>query len=187
MVKNLPAKAGDRCGFSLWVGKIPWSRKWQPTSVFLPGESHEQRSLVGYSPWGHKESKQDWGDLAAAACVLFYWSGTSVSSQLVFCMYLCVWRCSPDVIVERDVLHVHLLLRHLVLDYFSFITYSTMSLPSSSACQLSCFRHVWFFVTLWTVAHQASLFMGFSRQEYTSGLPFPSPGITVYFTFIAPL
>ena len=45
-----------RPGFNPWVGKIPWRRKWQPTTVFLPGESHEQRSLVGYSPWGHKES-----------------------------------------------------------------------------------------------------------------------------------
>ena len=39
-----------RCWFDLWVGKIPWRRAWQPTPVFLPGESHEQRSLVGYSP-----------------------------------------------------------------------------------------------------------------------------------------
>ena len=39
-----------------WVGKIPWRRKWQPTPVFLPGESHRQRSLVGYSPGGRKES-----------------------------------------------------------------------------------------------------------------------------------
>ena len=38
------------------VEKIPWSRKWQPTPVFLPGKSHGQRSLVGYSPQGHKES-----------------------------------------------------------------------------------------------------------------------------------
>ena len=38
------------------VGKIPWRRKWQPTPVFLPGESHGQRSLVCYSPWGRKES-----------------------------------------------------------------------------------------------------------------------------------
>ena len=38
------------------VGKIPWRRKWQPTPVFLPGESHGRRSLVGRSPWGHKES-----------------------------------------------------------------------------------------------------------------------------------
>ena len=39
-----------------WVGKIPWRRKWQPTPVFLPGESHGWRSLVGYSPWSRKES-----------------------------------------------------------------------------------------------------------------------------------
>ena len=37
-----------------WVGKIPSSRKWQPTSVFLPGKSHTQRSLASYSPWGCK-------------------------------------------------------------------------------------------------------------------------------------
>ena len=43
-------------GFDPWVRKIPWRRKWQPTPVFLPGESHEWRSLVGYSPWGCKES-----------------------------------------------------------------------------------------------------------------------------------
>ena len=43
-------------GFDTWVRKIPWRRKWQPTPVFLPGESHGQRSLVGYSPWGDKES-----------------------------------------------------------------------------------------------------------------------------------
>ena len=40
----------------LWVRKIPWRRKWQPTPVILPGEFHGQRSLAGYSPWGHKES-----------------------------------------------------------------------------------------------------------------------------------
>ena len=42
--------------FDPWVRKIPWRRKFQPTPVFLPGEFHGQRSLVGYSPWGHKES-----------------------------------------------------------------------------------------------------------------------------------
>ena len=45
-----------RCRFNSWVRNILWRRKWQPTPVFLPGESHGQRSLVGYSPWGHKES-----------------------------------------------------------------------------------------------------------------------------------
>ena len=44
-----------RCGFNPWVRKIPWRRKWQPTSVFLPGKPHGQRSLAGYSPWDLKE------------------------------------------------------------------------------------------------------------------------------------
>ena len=44
-----------RCEFDPWVRKIPWRRKWQPTPVFLPGESHGQRSLVGYGLWGGKE------------------------------------------------------------------------------------------------------------------------------------
>ena len=44
-----------RLEFSLWVGKIPWRRKWQPPPAFLPWKSHGQRSLVGHSPWGHKE------------------------------------------------------------------------------------------------------------------------------------
>ena len=41
--------------FDPWVGKIPWRRKWQPTPLILPGASHGQRSLAGYSPWGCKE------------------------------------------------------------------------------------------------------------------------------------
>ena len=44
-----------RCGFDPWMGKIPWRRAWQLTPVFLPGESHGQRSLVGYGPQGWKE------------------------------------------------------------------------------------------------------------------------------------
>ena len=46
--------AGDP-GFIPGLGRS-WRRKWQPTPVLLPGKSHRQRSLVGYSPWGHKES-----------------------------------------------------------------------------------------------------------------------------------
>ena len=41
--------------FHLWVRKIPWRKEWQPTQVFLSGEFHAQKSLVGYSPWGCKE------------------------------------------------------------------------------------------------------------------------------------
>ena len=45
-----------RPGFDSWVGKIPWRRKWQSTPGLLPGKSHGQRSLIGYSPWGRKKS-----------------------------------------------------------------------------------------------------------------------------------
>ena len=45
-----------RCGFDPWVGKINCRRKWQPTPVFLPGRSHGQKSLMGYSSWGHKRA-----------------------------------------------------------------------------------------------------------------------------------
>ena len=56
LVKNLTAmQEMKETLFSSWVGKIPWRRKLQPTPVFLPGESHGQRHLVGYSPWGCKE------------------------------------------------------------------------------------------------------------------------------------
>ena len=50
-VKNLPAMS------ETWVqsGRSPWRRAWQPTPVFLPGESHGLRRLAGYSPWSHKE------------------------------------------------------------------------------------------------------------------------------------
>ena len=56
-------KRHRRCTFGPWVGKIPWRRKWQPTPVFLPGQSHGLRSLVSYIPWGHKES-----DMTEHAC-----------------------------------------------------------------------------------------------------------------------
>ena len=54
MVKCLPEM--QRPGFNPWVRKIPWRRKWQPTPVLLPRKFHRWRSLVGYSPWGRKES-----------------------------------------------------------------------------------------------------------------------------------
>ena len=57
MVKNPPSsRRHRRCRFDPRVRKILWRRKWQPTSVFLARKSDGQRSLVDYSPWGHKES-----------------------------------------------------------------------------------------------------------------------------------
>ena len=49
-VKNLPAMQGTQVQPLVW--KDPWRKEWQPTTVFLPEETHRQRSLAGYVPWG---------------------------------------------------------------------------------------------------------------------------------------
>ena len=62
------------------VGKIPWRRAQQPTPVFLPGESHGQRSLAGYSPWDHKESdRTEHAHTHAPGRMLRYTSGSLLS------------------------------------------------------------------------------------------------------------
>ena len=73
MVRNLPAM--QETGFDPWAGKIPWRRKWQPTPVFLPGESHGQRSLVGCSPWGCKEMDTRLSDFTFTFAVNFEFMG----------------------------------------------------------------------------------------------------------------
>ena len=55
VVRNLPVNAGHMGSVSR-SGRYPWRKKWQPAAVSLPGESHGQRSLAGYSPQGHTES-----------------------------------------------------------------------------------------------------------------------------------
>ena len=60
VAKNFPANAGDirDMDFDPWARKITWRRAWQPTLVFLPRESHGERSLVGYCPWVAKSQTQ---------------------------------------------------------------------------------------------------------------------------------
>ena len=65
-----------RCGFNPCVRKIHW-RKWQPTPVFLPVESHGQKSLVGYSPWSREES-----DMTEAIWHTIYWTSTKPCARL---------------------------------------------------------------------------------------------------------
>jgi len=48
-----------KCRLDPWVGKIPWRREWPPTPVLLPGKSHGQRNLAGYSPWGRKRIRHN--------------------------------------------------------------------------------------------------------------------------------
>ena len=97
MVKHLPAMQETRD--DPWVWKIPWRRKWQPTPVLLPGKFHRQRSLVSYSPWGHKE--------------------LDMTEQLHF---------------------------SIIVQFWSIFVVQLLS-------------HVWLFVTPWTAACKASLFL----------------------------
>ena len=74
-----------RPGFDPWVGKSPWRRAWQPTPVFLPGESPGKRNPLGYSLWGHKQTQL--GNEAQHSNLIntiayIYLSPTSLDSQL---------------------------------------------------------------------------------------------------------
>ena len=81
--------------------------------------------IIWYPPgslrsWSHCSYSKGSGlnlEFCVGLYILFFWSDTPVYSQLVFCMHFCVWRCIPDGSMERDVLHVHLLLHHLLWLY----------------------------------------------------------------------
>ena len=136
-----------------WVGKIPWGRKWQPTPVFLPGESHGWRSLVGYSPWGRKELD---------TTERLHFTSTDISEGLQLFKQVTL----TDSIHQKN----HWDQTSSLTSEF-YIIVSVSWLPV-----LIHFSHVWLFGILWTIARQAPLPLRFYRQGYCNGLSFPSPG-----------
>ena len=68
--------------FNLWVGKIPWSRKWQPTPLFLPGKFYGQRNLVDSSPWGHERVRHD-SACARTHTYAHTWTHTHSTNSLI--------------------------------------------------------------------------------------------------------
>ena len=143
-VKSLPAM------WETWVLALgqedPWRMKWQPTPAFLPGKSHGQRSLPGYSPWDCRVRHQ--------------WV-TSLSYHFI---------------IHSKVKRVDLKSSHQKEKCVSFYWHNGCSVRWWMLCMLSCFNSVQLLVTRWTVARQAPLPTGFSGQEYWSGLPCPSSG-----------
>ena len=105
-----------RPGFDFWVRKIPWRWERQPTTVSLPGESHGQRSLVGYNPWGHKESHMnEWLTLS----LLWALSTTLLRNRLfqsyvrvehMQCQHLFSWKLTMSYIFDTNII-LFLLLR----------------------------------------------------------------------------
>ena len=129
MVKNLPAMQ------ETWVRKIPWRRKWQPTPVFLPGKSHGQRSLVGYSPWGRRV-RYDWvtntftsfrlKQCCLESCCVFSLSKGSVFkrhacwwSSWGHCTAVCsiAWMCQLPILLIDILVHVSLHIHKCSLGY----------------------------------------------------------------------
>ena len=156
--------------------------------MFLPGESHGQRSLAGYSPWGGKEldtaerltlsllhfgtMKNSWlslwndGDLRWPQPAMI-WSLAWVPSQRLGLVL------APQILATRPVVSDKgpgpSALQERILT-------KTESSEISMKVKVKSLSLVWLFATPWTVTYQASPSMGFSRQEYWSGLPFPSSG-----------
>ena len=88
-----------RRGFSPWVGKILWRRKWQLAPVFLPGKSHGRRSLTGYCPWGRKELDTTEAEHAQV--------GTKVAERVLVQSLFFQLCCKKMISWEWEVLGVH--------------------------------------------------------------------------------
>ena len=119
-----------RCWFESWVGKIPWRRGWQPTPVFLPGESHGQRSVAGYSPWGGKEL-----DMTKVTEHMFR---VKIKSYMIFKIWV------PLCFLYYCQINIYLLLFSLSVMSNSLWPYGLQHArlpcpsPSSGACSNSC-------------------------------------------------
>ena len=90
--------------FNPRVGKTPWRRKWQPTPVFLPEEFHGQRSLIGYSPWGHKESDMT-QHLTLVKCKLILYVNDLFLGFILYCQECHSLRRAP---LRRHMAHLAL-------------------------------------------------------------------------------
>ena len=162
-----------RPGFNPSVGKIPWRKAWQPTPIIFPGESLEQNDLskrhhrlqwltllMHPVNWGYL-SFPNQGFLNLSTTVICSWMILSWEglSCALYNIYQQPWPLcnsnSPAVLPKK--------------------CFQTLPNIPTCVCMLNHFNCVQFFVILWTIACQDPPSMGFSKQEYWSGLPCPSP------------
>ena len=176
-------------------GEIPWRREWQLTPVFLPGEFHRQRNLVGYRQSGHKESdlakynkanKQQQQMLHELNRTVLFRRTVNRRTSTVWALEFpaaaaaakslqsCPTLCDP---IDGSPLGspVPGILQARTLEWAA-ISFSSAWKWKVKGKLLSPVRP---FAIPWTAAHKAPPSMGLSRQEYWSGVPLPSP-IRVY-------
>ena len=182
MFKNLPAVCETQVWSLGW--EDPWRREWQPTPVFLPGESHGQRSLVGYSPWSHKESdttewltlslfttfpthqEESWIEIKSD----YFWLYPSTKSNAAASLQSCPTLCDP-IDGSPPGSPVPGILQARTLEWVAV----SFSSAWKWKVKVKLLSRVWLLATPWTAAYQAPPSMGFSRQQYWSGVPLPSP------------
>ena len=106
-----------RCGFNLWVGKIPWRRKWQATPVSLPGESHGQRSLEGYSPQDCKELDTTEASQHIHICPIF--SASHIKNSILFSIEISSYFCSKSTVYICGGLFLDPILSYPFLSFYT--------------------------------------------------------------------
>ena len=186
-VKNLPAI--QETWVDLWVRKIPWRRECLHTVVFLPGEFHGKRILASYSPWDHGVG-HNWVTNTLTFIIFkeylnftdiiltFQWVSqrNTVSKKLEVTaaaaksLQLCLTLWDP-IDGSQPGSSVPGILQARTLKRVA-ISFSNAWKWKVKVKSFSCVRLL---ATPWTAAHQAPLSLGFSRQEYWSGVPLPSP------------
>ena len=158
-VKNLPAWRTH--GFDSWVREILWRRKWQPTSVFLPGRSHAQRSLVGYSPWSHKRIGYN---LATKQKNMVIWCHRSLSFLFSSLVYLPVFILMPELLKNCHLIMIFCRTSpfYLVFSFNNNLYINRDSFPYKCCCSVAklCLT----LLNPWTAACQASLSLTISRS-----------------------
>ena len=107
--------------FHAWIGKIPWRRKWEPTPVFLPGEFHGQRSLVGHSPWGRKRVRHNWA-------TEHIWM--EIKDKAAKLPLKCMWKVKGPTIVKT------FRKRRILDDLYYLISILTIKPQSSRQCDI---------------------------------------------------
>ena len=120
-----------RPGFNTRVRKIPCRREWQATPVFSPGEFHGQRSLAGYSPWGHKESDTtEWLSLSNFLSIdmLGFRSNILFVFSLSLCvLYLC-FSLMPSFWLFENFFYYSILIYPLAFLQYTFVLYLGVTL-----------------------------------------------------------